>query len=319
MKMKSSSALFCTLLFLGFFAQTVAVADEPPDDEDEDDAQPTPVQPAPARPSPRRPSPTPAPDSSSTPAPETLSRPPLATRSTPSPVTMAEPFLKGYIDGYYVPWAELDGNTADTRFDAEGDGFGLKGMALMGSGVRFVLAGEYEVLNFDESEPTVSNLDVDKTHYRIGPGIGINPDRNSFVYGLAQYVGTDTDTDYTVDNLKICGEPLCTGIETYRGPFDDHEDGFGVFGGFRVATPHCLGIEGQAGWLDLEDYEGFEFTLGGFFQFVQFAASSLGVFADFRTAQLHGDTLMTIEPGLDEARVGLRLNFQSPGTRLSCV
>jgi hypothetical protein len=278
--MRAATGLGCALLILlGASAPAFASGDEiPPDEPERGTIQ---IQPAP------RPAPVPAPAPRTYPAPAPMPPPVRAVVYEPA----GPPWIAGHVDGYFIPWAEYS-SSIPGFLDVDGDGFGVK---------AFVQILEYFILN-TELEFIGMDRDLDVFNYRIGPGLGFNPTRNSTLYALAQFIGTE------FDGPRTAFEP---------GDTVDHEEGWGVHGGFKAWTTRCWGFEGQAGWVELENFEGPEFTLGAFAQLFRIGNNSLGIFADFRTQQFDfeiptafGDVEHEVDT--DEARVGVRFNFSSP-------
>jgi hypothetical protein len=196
----------------------------------------------------------------------------------------------GSVDLYYVPSIEIEGSGGGGSATMDGDGFGIRGMVLPVP--QFALTGEYQASTLEDDATGAftgtPGADVDFDQFRVGAGFLVQGASGIF----AEY---------------ISGEFSAGG-----GSAD--MDGFAIHGRLGGEVAPNLSLYGQIGWLMLssdlvtfpadEDFDGWEFNLGGAFAF----NPQFGVFLDYRLSNIEGD-MSNVELETSEFRVGGRLMF----------
>jgi opacity protein-like surface antigen len=178
--------------------------------------------------------------------------------------------VAGFVDGYYLPYTQLEVDSADASGDIDGNGWGIKGLLRITDNVAF--SGEYQ--NSDYDGP--SELDS----YRLGAGYYWR------YFGLAaEYINLDLDSG------------AGSSAET---------DGVGIFLRTSWLANFGLAFSGSVGYVNLDDggatLDGYEYTAGLDYRFTP----SVGAFAEYRSTNLsEADSDLTFE----DVRVGLRLVF----------
>lgn len=174
------------------------------------------------------------------------------------------------LDGYYIPSAELEVDVDGAgSADTSGDGFGVKGAFSFTDTAFFT--GEYQSVDYDED--LIEDIELDQI--RLGAGYRFTATTLPMWYLRAEFVQLSVD--------------------------DEDENGYGVHGGVR-AENGALGVYAEAGYVDVEEADGFEFTVGADYALTD----AIGGFVDYRRSDLEAsDGDLT----LDDLRVGLRLYF----------
>lgn len=179
-----------------------------------------------------------------------------------APITAMAGGVGNTVDGYY-----LSSGIDTGAFDDDGDGFGVKGTFAFSDQLFF--NAEYQSADYDDS-----NADLDQI--RVGVGINSNPAEQIVFYGLAEYINLDDG--------------------------NDDENGFGVHAGAIFAVNEALSLNARVGYVDVGDFDGFEWLVGGAYQFT----SQFGAFIDYRTSYLEDGGF---DLDIDDLRVGLRFRF----------
>lgn len=153
-----------------------------------------------------------------------------------------------YIDGYYVPSADVDFGLADD----DGDGYGVKGRAQFADQLFF--SGEYQQNEYDDS-------DLEFTQLRAGVGFMAPINADASWLARAEFINAELEAP---------------------GAGSDDESGFGVHVGAEAAlTPRFI-VDGSIGYLSIDDTDGPEFRFGGRF----LVGPQFSIFADYRLTQL---------------------------------
>lgn len=145
-----------------------------------------------------------------------------------------------YLDAYYIPDSTLeftDPALTDALESEEGDGFGVKLALSLTDSIFF--AGEYQAT---ETEFDVAGTAVEGTVDLSRVGVGYNTSIPLYVlveYVQADYGFSSGDADATLD-----------------------EAGFAAHLGLKFDVIELLTLEARGGYLDIGDYDGFEY-LGG--------------------------------------------------------
>ena len=155
-------------------------------------------------------------------------------------------------------------------FKDDGDGFGVKGRALVADQV--FLHGEYQSVEYD------SNLELDQLRAGLGLFSPLNASTN--LVGKVEYINADLDA----------------------GPGSDDENGFGVHGGVEIGLSREISLVGTVGYVDIGDFNGPEFLIGGRLQ----PNPNISVFADYRVTQL-SDSGADLD--FDDLRLGVGFHF----------
>lgn len=194
-------------------------------------------------------------------------------------------FNQSYFDLYYVVSAEIEASAA-TGFGTvtakdDGDGYGVK--TRLGLGELFFLAGEYQANDYSPEQDDNEELERDLNVYRLGGGVFL-PNSPFFVEG--EYIGIDIggDDDTSVDE-------------------DEDSNGYGLHLGAAVPLGERLMLNAKLGYVDIDDTDGFEYLVGGAFNFTQ----HLAVFADYRGSNLEGSNSSELK--LNDFRTGVRFTF----------
>lgn len=174
---------------------------------------------------------------------------------TLTPFAAALAHGNSYIDGYYIPSADIELKQGPFRGDDSGDGFGVKGRAAFADTLFF--SGEYQSVNFDDSD---SDLD------QVRAGLGFKGE--SPFFGRVEYVNFDTND----------GD-------------DSKQDGFGIHGGIQAELTPSFGITGELGYIDVDDFDGLEYLIGADLKF----NPVLGAFIDYRVTNLDGDNDLQLD------------------------
>lgn len=179
-----------------------------------------------------------------------------------APVTAMAGGVGNTVDGYYVS-SGIDAG----GFDDNGDGFGVKGTFAFADQLFF--SGEYQSAEFDDA-----NTDLDQI--RAGIGFNSDPSQNIVFYGLGEFINIDDGSD--------------------------DESGFGVHAGALFSMSEALSLNARIGYVDVGDLSGFEWLVGGAYQFTQ----QFGAFVDYRTSYLEDGGY---DFDIDDLRVGVRFRF----------
>lgn len=187
-------------------------------------------------------------------------------------MTPAQAASLGYIDGYYIPSAELEISDAGISGEDDGDGFGVKGRARFADQLFFT--GEYQAVEYDDSE-----LELDQLRAGVGFSSAVSPELN--LIGRAEFVQVEVDS-----------------------PFQDSEDetGYGVHAGAEAMLAPQFMAHGSVGYISVDDADGPEFLAG-----LRFLANeSISIFADYRVTRL-SDSGSDLD--LDDLRIGAGFSF----------
>lgn len=152
----------------------------------------------------------------------------------------------GHIDGYYIPNAEIEASAGPATFSDDGDGFGVKGRALVAE--QIFINGEYQSVEYD------GNDELDQLRAGLGLLSPLNATTN--LVGKVEYINID-------DNVE-------------------DESGFGVHGGVEIGLSPEISLVGTVGYVDVDDFNGPEFLIGGRLQ----PNPNISVFADYRMTRL---------------------------------
>lgn len=164
--------------------------------------------------------------------------------------------------------------------DFEGIGGGLRILAGRRDGLFGDLTGEYIPTDTDIAGET---LDLDIENYRGGIGYGIS------AFGPDSFL-----------QLKVEYASLRTDFEGAR----ENQNGFGVHVQMEKDFIDGFGVDASVGYLDFEDIDGSEFTIGA-----HWVPERVGLFAQFRFANLDGKDSGTTDAELTSLRVGFRVPF----------
>ena len=170
------------------------------------------------------------------------------------------------LDIYYVPSADIDIDVdGGGEASDDGDGYGIKGEFQFSDQAFFT--GEYQSVDYDDA----GDLD------QIRAGIGYRFTTNALPiwYVRGEFVQLDDG--------------------------DDEQNGYGVHGGVRGENGR-LGIVAEAGYVDVDDADGFEFLVGGDYSI----DSTFALFADYRYTDLDFDGG---DITLKDVRLGVRARF----------
>lgn len=180
-----------------------------------------------------------------------------------------------FIDGYYVPWAQVEITNAGP-FDAneEGDGFGVKGALEFAPDV--FITGEFQNNQYDDN-----GGEAELETYRLGLGFGHGAGTGGGLYCRLEYINADDPNDDSADE----------------------SGGVGTLG-FALPLSEELRLHAEAGYQKFDDADGPEFLVGITLQL----APNVGLFADYRNTQLELEDT-NIEIQYDEARIGARFYF----------
>lgn len=205
----------------------------------------------------------------------------LASPALASAATTVD-YNPSYFDLYYMPSAKIkttvETGLGNATFKDTGDGYGLKGR--FGLGEMFFLSGEYQANDYTTDEDDNEDLDRDLNIYRIGGGVAI-PNTPFFVEG--EYIGVDLGDDNEGN--------------------DEEANGYGIHGGAAMTFGERFTVNAKIGYVDVDDYDGFEYLVGGAFNFT----THLAVFADYRGTDLKGGSNTKLE--LNDFRTGVRFTF----------
>ncbi|MGQ0697084.1 MAG: outer membrane beta-barrel protein [Panacagrimonas sp.] len=135
-----------------------------------------------------------------------------------------------FVDGYYIPFAEVDVGSDD----ADGDGFGVKGAYEVGTSSVF-FTGEYQSVDYDDIDADIDQLRLGAA---FGPGAG---SVGEGLYGRGEYVSIDFA--------------------------DEDQNGFGGHVGYGLPVTKEFRLYGEAGYLLLDDVDGPELLVGATYQF----------------------------------------------------
>jgi len=194
-------------------------------------------------------------------------------------------FNPSYFDLYYLPSAKIKASTdfglGTVTAKDEGDGYGVK--THIGLGQNFFLAGEYQANDYSPEQNDNEEFERDLNIYRFGAGMFI-PETPFFVEG--EYIGIDIG-----------------GNDSTNADEDEDRNGYGVHAGVSSTFGERVTLNAKVGYVDVDDLDGFEYLVGGAFNFTQ----HLGVFADYRGSDLKGSNDNKLE--LNEFRTGVRFAF----------
>jgi hypothetical protein len=176
-----------------------------------------------------------------------------------------------YIDGYYIPSANVDFSSPLSSGDDDGDGFGVKGEFNFAN--YWLFNGQWQTTSYDDSDADIDDLRV---------GFGATTQGPFRFAGIAEYIRAELD--------------------------DDDADGFGIHGRGTADLGDMFQAFAQVGYVKLsddsdEDLDGIEWTVGGAFKFHPMWA----IFADYRQTNLEDDSDGELE--LSQFRVGARAMF----------
>ena len=211
-----------------------------------------------------------------------LASPALASAATETRYSPSVDFNPSYFDLYYLPSAELKasqtigGVTGTGKLD--GDGYGVK--TRLGFGEMFFVSGEYQANDYTTDEDDNEDLDRDLNIYRVGGGIAV-PNTPFFVEG--EYIGIDVGDD--------------------NEGADEESNGYGIHGGAAMTLGERVTLNAKIGYIDVDDFDGFEYLVGGSFN----VFGSFAVFADYRGTDLEGGGSSKLE--LNDFRTGVRFTF----------
>lgn len=187
----------------------------------------------------------------------------------------------GFLDVYYVPYAQIEFGDGPNEVDVDGDGYGLH--ALINVTPNILLTGEYQQNTYDEGVAGEPELET----YRVGGGIQSPPDPRGRLALYGEYVHADVDGA------------------------GDAADGFGVHVRAEYGFTEQLNVFGQIGYLRLDSdddgsEDGPEFLVGGAFAFTP----QFGAFVDYRMSRLEPDEGES-DTKFSDVRVGLRVYLGS--------
>lgn len=170
------------------------------------------------------------------------------------------------------------------QFDADGLTDNYDGI---GGGLR-ILAGRRDGLFGDltgEYIPTdVDGADLDIENYRAGIG-----------YGMSAF-GADSFLQLKVEWASLRTE--------FEGSVRETQNGVGVHVQLEKDFIDGFGVDASVGYLDFEDIDGTEFTIGA-----HWVPERVGFFTQFRFANLQGKDSGTPDAELTSLRVGFRVPF----------
>lgn len=193
-----------------------------------------------------------------------------------------------FVDGYAIPFADNEalvtqvqggpfgGAGARSRFEDEGDGFGVKGqLAFIDYGF---LSGEFQTVEFDDSQ-------IELDQIRLGGTFGKGAGNGQGLYAGAEYVNFRFD---------------------FPGVDDDEaedQNGFAGHIGFGLPLDKVFRIYGQVGYVKLDNLGGPEFLAGLSVRL----GWNLSLFADYRSTDFEDDNGDDLK--FDDLRTGVRLHF----------
>jgi len=169
-----------------------------------------------------------------------------------------------YVDGYFY-LSDIDVGPADD----DGVGVGVKGGFQVADQVY--LTGEYQTVEYDDF-----NVDLDQLRLGAGFGPGMGT-KGQGIYGRAEYVKFDIDSE------------------------DD--SGIGGHVGYALPLSDQFRLNGEVGYLLLDDSDGPELLIGGTYR----VAQNFGIFADYRASFLDGDHGGDLD--VSDLRIGARFYF----------
>lgn len=165
--------------------------------------------------------------------------------------------------------------------DFEGIGGGLRILAGRRDGLFGDLSGEYIPTDTDIGSDTV---DLDIENYRAGIG-----------YGLSAF-GADSFLQLKVEWASLRTE--------FEDGARENQNGFGVHVQIEKDFIDGLGVDASVGYLDFEDIDGSEFTVGA-----HWVPERVGFFLQFRFASLEGKDDSSADAELSSLRAGFRMPF----------
>lgn len=185
-----------------------------------------------------------------------------------------------YLDAYYIPDSvqELtDPELTEALESEEGDGFGVKLALSLTDSIFF--AGEYQAT---ENDFVVDGTNIEATVDLSRVGVGYNSTLPLYV--LVEYI----KPDYGFSEEPGVALP---------------EEGFGAHLGLKFDVIEFLTLEARGGYLDLGDYDGFEY-LGGLALNLD---RGLALYADYHVIDIENSDDIGIKTS--DLRTGLRFSF----------
>ena len=175
-----------------------------------------------------------------------------------------------FVDGYFVPSAEVEFDNAGPLIDGTEDGDGFGARAALQFAPSLFVTGEYTANEYDNE----AELDT----VRVGLGLGEGAGTGDGLYARIEYLNADD------------------GVE-------DESGGVGTLGYALLLAPRVR-LYGEVGYQKFDELDGPEFLAGLAVQL----APNFGVFADYRSTQLELEDT-DIEISYDELRTGVRFYF----------
>jgi hypothetical protein len=186
-----------------------------------------------------------------------------------------------------------------------------------------LIAGFIVNSDFEETEPGFQDVKGDGNGFSLQGSLDVTEDL--FVY--ADYYNRDLEVD--LDAFGLPGETLDFDLsntraglgyllpntavyvglnyERYKLGFEGSSQttkGFGLRLGGRHPLTNALSLTGEAGYVSLDDADGFDFAVG-----IDFAVSpTLSLIGDFRYLEIGLDN-SDIEDTVSDLRIGVRFNF----------
>lgn len=176
----------------------------------------------------------------------------------------------GSVDVFYV---DQDVDVKGAGKD-DGDGFGIRAQADLGQGIS--LTASYQNADLDDADSSLKET-------RIGFSYGTQAGGLNVGVGV-EYVNADIDA----------------------GGVDISTDGYSINAQASLTLVENLSLYGKIAYTDIDGLDGGEYTAGVLFS----ASKELGVFAEYRMADLDGKLLGTkVDLDIDTIRLGVRYNF----------
>ncbi|HEY1077930.1 MAG TPA: outer membrane beta-barrel protein [Fontimonas sp.] len=185
------------------------------------------------------------------------------------------------------------------QFESDyGDDFdGIGGGLRIVGGQRVGLFGDLQAEYIPtEREISGTTTDLDVQNYRAGIGFGLPAFADiGFLQLKAEYVSLRNEVDFFAASAEGPG---------MRVTQKDNQAGYGVHLQVEQDIAGSFGIDASAGYLDLEDFDGSEFTVG-----LHWVPDNYGFFTQFRWANLGAKDAGVTDVEFSSLRVGFRVPF----------
>lgn len=185
------------------------------------------------------------------------------------------------------------------------DGFGAKFRGSVGD--DFFFSGEWQRVKTEHTGITLtdstgasldggSDGDLSYTEWRLGLGLPVYRASSLTIYGLAEYVSTETKLSYGITDPDSG--------DTAPNELQAQQQGAAAHAGALFSPLAGWSLYGQVGYVHLEDVDGVEYLVGTAVQLHRYG----GVFAEYRNSDLENDGDGKVE--LTPWRAGIYLLVQ---------